>query len=152
MNDLEKEVKGSSAFTLACEANRLLSLTEENDPRLVRLSDAKRLLYVEDELKTRVRRLLPGLPKVVSSQIKEEKEEEEMGSNLHYINEILGHYYKRKSKVSEKQLRFYVKVKNNLNSTVAVIPVMAVDKKEAKKAAEKKSTKLGLKNLTFEIG
>lgn len=149
MNDLEKEIKESSAFKLACEANRLLSLAEEDDPRLIGLSDVKKLLYVEDELKTRAGRLLPGLPKVISSQT---KDEEEMGSNPHYINEILGHYRKRKTKAPEKQLRFYVKIRNNLNSTVAVIPVMAVDKKDAKTAAEKKSAKLGLKNLTFEIG
>jgi len=155
MNSLEKEVKESSAFKLACDANRLLSLVEEDDPRLVRLSDAKKLLYVEDELKIRASRLLPGLPKIVSSQTKEEREEEEMGSNPNYINEILGTYHERKSKAKavEPKLRFFVKVIDRLsNVTIASVPVMEANKDEAIEAARKKcAQKFGNKNLKFKV-
>ena len=155
MNVLEKEVKESSAFKLACEANRLLSLAEEDDPRFITLSDAKKLVYVEAELKVRASRLLPGLPTITPSLTKEEKEEEEMGSNPNYINEILGSYYKRKSKAKAvgPQLRFYVKVIDTLsNSTIASVPVMAVSKDEAEKVARKKcAQKFGNRNLKFKV-
>ena len=64
MKDLEKEIKKRSALELACEYNRLLSLAEEDDPALYKLADAKKLLYIEDELRVRLHRLLPNLPKV----------------------------------------------------------------------------------------
>lgn len=155
MNDLEKEVKESSAFKLACEANRLLSLAEEDDLRLVKLSDAKKLVYVEEELKIRASKLLPGLLTITPSLTKEEREEEEMGSNPNYINEILGSYYERKSKakVVEQQLRFFVKVINkSLNTTIASVPVMAGNKDEAIEVARKKcAQKFGNKNLEFKV-
>ena len=91
MNDLEKEIKGATAFKLACDANRLLSLAEEDDLRLVKLSDAKRLVYVEEELQDRKNKLLPGLPKPEPSPQTKEPE----GAN--YMNVILGSYHKRKS-------------------------------------------------------
>ena len=151
MNNLEKEVKQLTAFQLACETNKLLSLAEESDdPKLFKLADAKKLVYAEEELKIRLHKLLPGLPKV-ELQV----EEEPGGSN--YMNVILGSYYKRKSKAKSKtelkpeaRLRFFVKVKNSLNTTIASIPVMATSKTDAIDQAEKKGAKYGT-NLTFEV-
>jgi len=151
MNNLEKEVKQLTAMELTCEFNRLLSLAEESDdPRLFKLVDAKRLIYVDDALKERLHELLPGLPKV-----EPQVDEEPGGSN--YMNEILGTYYKRKSKAKsrtelkpEVHLRFFIKVKNSLNTTIALIPVMATSKADAITQAEMKDTKYGT-NLTFEV-
>ena len=152
MNDLEKEIKQLTAMQLTCEFDRLLSLAEESDdPRFFKLSDAKKLVYVDDALKERLHELLPGLPKV-----EPQVEEKPGGSN--YMNEILGSYYKRKSKAKsitefrpEPHLRFFIKVKNSLNTIVASIPVMALSKEQAIEIARKKSIKYG-KNLTFKVG
>lgn len=151
MNDLEKEVKQLTAIELTCEFDRLLSLAEESDdPRLFKLSDAKKLIYVDEALRERLHKLLPGLPKV-----EPRIEEEPGGSN--YMNVILGSYYKRKSKAKAKtefepeaHLRFFVKVKNSLNTTIASIPITAPSKGEAIEIARKKSTRYG-KNLSFEV-
>ena len=148
MNNLEKEVKQLTAFQLACELSKLLSLAEESDdPKLFKLADAKKLVYAEEELKIRLHELLPGLPRV-----EPQVEEEPGGSN--YMNEILGSYYKRKSKSKERSaevlLRFFVKVKNSLNTTIASIPVMAISKADAIDQAEIKGAKYGT-NLTFEV-
>ena len=148
MNNLEKEVKQLTAFQLACELSKLFSLAEESDdPRLFKLSDAKKLVYAEEELKIRLHELLPGLPKV-----EPQVEEEPGGSNS--MNEILGTYYKRKSKSKEQSaevlLRFFVKVRNSLNTVIATIPVMAISKADAIGQAEMKGAKYGT-DLTFEV-
>lgn len=90
MDSLEKEIKGCSALQLTIEYNRLLALAEEADPRLIKLSDAKRLLYVEEELEDRKDKLLPGLPKPEPPQTEEPE-------NAKYMNVILESYYERKS-------------------------------------------------------
>lgn len=151
MNGLEKEVKQLTAFQLACELSKLLSLAEESDdPKLFKLADAKKLVYAEEELKIRLHELLPGLPKV-ESQVEEEPE------NSNYMNVILGTYYKRRSKAKSKtelkpeaRLRFFVKVKNSLNTVITSIPVMAISKTDAIAQAKKKGAKYGT-NLTFEV-
>ncbi len=149
MDNLEKEVKEYNALQLACEFNRLIALAEEDDPRLVKLSDAKKLMYVEEELQNRKNKLLPGLPKPEPPK----KEEPE---NANYMNVLLGSYYERKSKSKsiepEKLLRFFVKVINrSLNTTIASIPVMASTKEEALVLAQKQSEKFGNKKLKFEV-
>lgn len=144
MNKIQREVKGCTAKKLAYEYSRLLSLADEDDFESISLEKAKRLVYVEEELNIRLHKLLPRLPKISLSQIQEEEPR--------YMNEILGSYHERKSKKkSENQIRFFVKVKNNLNSTIAMIPVMAIDKPEAKKIAEEKSIKFSAGRLTFEV-
>ena len=68
MNSLEKEVRKLSAMELALECNRLLFLAEYNNLPSISLTDAKKLLYIEDALKERLHRLLPGLPKLESKE------------------------------------------------------------------------------------
>ncbi len=144
IRELKKEVKGYSAMDLTLEYNRLLFLAEYDDPPSISLAVAKKLLYVEEELENRKNKYLPGLPKV----------ELKAGSDSEQINKILGSYYKRKS-ISKldpaDRLRFYVEVKNDMNSTIASIPVMAVNKDEALILAREKSTKFGYKNLRFKV-
>ena len=148
MNSLEKEVRQLSTMDLALEYDRLLFLTEYDDPPSISLAVAKKLLYVEDSLRERLRKVLPGLPK---PEPKEAKEPE----NANYMNVILGSYYRRKSKPKvepEAQLRFFVKVKNSLNATIASIPVMASSKGGAIVVAKEKcKQKFGNKKLKFEV-
>ncbi len=148
MNSLEEEVRQLSAMELTLEYNRLLFLIEYNELPSISLAAAKKLLYVEEELNNRRDKLLPGLPKP-------EPPKEEEPEDANYMNVILGSYYKRKLKPKvepEAQLRFFVKVKNSLNATVASIPVMASSKGEAiVTAKEKCKQKFGNKKLKFEV-
>lgn len=147
MKDLEKEIKGYSALQLALEYNRLLALADEDDSRLVSLFDAKKLLYVEEALQEHLYEQLPTLPKVELCQQSAPGEE--------VFNELLGSYFKRKPNAKkqsiEKRLRFFIKVSNNLNVTIASIPVMAVNKAEALEIAKGQSQKLGSGKLEFKI-
>ena len=72
MNSLKKEVRQLSAMDLALEYDRLLFLAEYDDPPSISLAVAKKLLYVEDALKDRLYKLLPGLPKLEPNELKEE--------------------------------------------------------------------------------
>ena len=147
MDNLKQKVKNCSALQLACEYSRILSLVEEGNPKLITSSDAKKLLYIEEELQAKLYKFLPGLPKIELSQ------QTVPGESA--FNEILGSYFKRKSNTKEhlsgKQIRFFIKVINNLNVTIASIPVMASDKTEALEIAEEQSQKLGSGKLKFKI-
>ena len=131
---------------MALEYNRLLALADEDDPRLVSMFDAKKLLFVEEALQDTLYKLLPTLPEIELPQHAQGEET---------FNELIGSYYKRKPNAKkqsdERRLRFFVKVTNNLNATIASIPVMASSKTEALEIAKQQSQKLGSGELKFKI-